>query len=393
MVLVLFSGCAEKGLTVKVGSEPLTDHENSWTFLTPLVNNTIRIDKELYPVKLPASFADKKVAYGETFFGGGKEFKPANVMFFLVHFYDETSPVVVFDLNGNLDFADDSIFSIEWRKPFDVRYKDPVDDKAVAVNRFWLLDSAKEKGSVLYEMDSARKGQKPLPYFLGDQRLDFRKVILKDGNIITLWDGNFNGRFNDKVDKVIGGDISIDSYRLIRNNPMLTKSAQSKEVLVFPNNSYKLIGVDKYGASLTLKPLDTIMSTRETLPAFTYETTNDQHVKFDIDTSKKYSVLYFWGAWCVGCRQQSPYLVQLIDSLPSVCFFTFNYGDKKERMLSYLKDYSLPFQANKVDDKTVNSLFVTGYPTFIILNKKREVLLRTMNVGMVKQFLSKNPVK
>lgn len=358
--------------------------------LVPLTGNVVSNNGRSFTITVPASFQNKEVANGAFFFGGGKGSKTDDIVFFLVHSLKEKSPVIVFDLNGNTDFTDDSIFTIEHRKSFQVSFKNYSDEKATAANEFLLTDSAEFKLGIIYEKETDRKGAKPLSFFFADRRLNYKKVILQDGNVITLEDWDFNGFYNDKKDRVIAGDVSTDSFSQIQRNPVLTKYARSKDLLIFPNNTYRLGKVNKYGESISIEPLNKVMSQMEELPAFTYSDPEGRKAKFEIDTTKKFTVLYFWGQWCIGCHLQSPEYVKLNASIPEVSYQAFNHGDKKENMLKYLEIKKLPFKPYSVDDETVKDLFIVGFPTFIIVDNQRKVLLRTNTVHDVKEFLLKN---
>jgi cytochrome c biogenesis protein CcmG/thiol:disulfide interchange protein DsbE len=87
--------------------------------------------------------------------------------------------------------------------------------------------------------------------------------------------------------------------------------------------------------------------------------------------SGKVTLVNIWASWCVPCRQEHPFLMQLAKD-PSIELVGINYKDKPANALEFLKSLGNPYARIGVDDKGSAAIDwgVYGVPeTFIIDGK------------------------
>jgi hypothetical protein len=85
-----------------------------------------------------------------------------------------------------------------------------------------------------------------------------------------------------------------------------------------------------------------------------------------------------------------PYVVKFEnENKMTLDVYHLNYGDSKEILSRYMSLKNFYFSPLRIDTRNVENLGVYGYPNFIVLNKKREVVLRTMHIEEVMAFIKK----
>lgn len=399
MVLIfLFSTCREQqqGITYNANPEFFVQDKSStgFDFLVLLKNNKVKgFDDKEYKIKVPEIWKGKEIAWGQAYFTGLRHSKTGNEIFFLIINYDTTDTKIVFDKNGNTDFTDDSILNIETGKHFDCYFHNQKDPQGIFIQDFLLRrDVADTSYAGLYR--AWTKGQSdylPSRFIFFDKRKNCRKIILPDNNIITLMDYDCNGFFNDKMDRIMAGDVQLNSR--LAQNPVKTKKIRKGSELVFANNTYKLVSVDKYGNSINLVPLNEIRDTTELLPVFIYSDENHRKRTYRPNSSKDYTVLYIWGTWCIGCQYQSSAFNDLMKKKKDmVDYVTLNSGDKEETMVNYIRLKNYPFQYYRINETAARKLNVDAYPSYIVIDKAKRIVLRTSSVNDLYAFLEKKSI-
>ncbi|WP_206483405.1 DsbE family thiol:disulfide interchange protein [Thalassotalea sp. G2M2-11] len=93
-------------------------------------------------------------------------------------------------------------------------------------------------------------------------------------------------------------------------------------------------------------------------------------------------LLNVWGTWCVYCKYEHPYLVDIAQS-GRVALYGLNYKDDRQDAAQWLKDYEDPYQLSIFDPlgKLGIELGVTAAPeTFVI---DRNGIIRMKHVGPI----------
>jgi thiol-disulfide isomerase/thioredoxin len=386
-----FIGCSQdNGTMVKAEPEYFDDGVSgtSLHILHQLKNNTIPSHEKSYAVRVPASFSDGPIAWGSVYFAGNKKTKTNSTVFFLIAGYEGDGSRIVFDRNGNTDFTDDSVFAIKPKEPFVIRFVNEKDDKAVLPVKLVFRNDITDSSLMRFHAMVTRNNPLALPsrFMVLEKGMNYRKVLLADSNRITLYDYNRNGFYDDKEDKVVAGDIQQKGLRL-HNNPVRTKPAGRGAELPYSNNTYRITDIDPYGNAVSVVVLNTIMDTAERLASFSYRDEKDRKKDFSINGSKPYSVLYIWGAWCIGCVQHAPEFVKLMkEQEANVDYYTFNTGDKEEIMMKYLSVKKMPFKPWRISNSAVTDLNVEGFPSYLVVDNNNRIVLRSGSVGELERF-------
>jgi len=89
--------------------------------------------------------------------------------------------------------------------------------------------------------------------------------------------------------------------------------------------------------SLALPGLDGLMKDGKSVPALV-----------DAEIAGQLAVVNVWASWCVPCRQEHPFLLELARD-PRIKLVGINYKDKNDNALKFLGELGNPFAAVGVD--------------------------------------------
>lgn len=390
---ILYNSCSqEEGLSFfsdgKIYTENKRGYEVSDLFkLTG--DSVINGERKLIKINLPSDLKIDQAAWGSVQIGGFKNAKTKWEVFYIISDYDSANPKIIFDKNGNANFADDTAFTIQTDTPFYVIYKNPQDRNAEFKSQYKFyrgpVDSSREKA---HKLLTYNKGiALPATYMILTKRYDIKKIQLPDSNIVSLKDVDFDGMFTTKYDKIIAGDLETNPALI--KKPLQCKELRKGAELAFGNKAYKLISVNKYGSNISVMLLNKVIDTVERLSPISFSDENGNKKTLGLINDKQYSVFYIWGTWCIGCLYQSNGFAKLMNEYDSAAnFYTLNVGDKRERMTKYISEKKYPFQAYQVSKETAEEkLFAEAFPTFIIADKNKKILLRTSSVHEVEKYL------
>lgn len=105
------------------------------------------------------------------------------------------------------------------------------------------------------------------------------------------------------------------------------------------------------------------------MPSFNLPQLSNKEVSLsEKDLKGKIVLLNVWGTWCVYCKYEHPYLVDIAKS-GRVSLYGLNYKDDRADAMQWLKDYEDPYQFSIFDQlgKLGIELGVTAAPeTFVI---------------------------
>jgi cytochrome c biogenesis protein CcmG/thiol:disulfide interchange protein DsbE len=93
-------------------------------------------------------------------------------------------------------------------------------------------------------------------------------------------------------------------------------------------------------------------------------------------------LLNVWASWCVGCRQEHPYLMELSKSR-LVPLYGLDWRDKREDALATLKELGDPYvlTASDADSRVAIDYGVTGAPETYLIDKNG--VIRYKEVGQL----------
>ncbi len=117
--------------------------------------------------------------------------------------------------------------------------------------------------------------------------------------------------------------------------------------------------IDKPAPQFDLPPLEGLTADGKPVPGF---------ARADLDG--KVTLINIWASWCVPCRQEHPFLMELAKD-DRFMLAGINVRDSAKNALRYLSEHGNPFQRNGVDRKyrTAIDLGVTGQPETFVVDK------------------------
>ncbi len=116
-------------------------------------------------------------------------------------------------------------------------------------------------------------------------------------------------------------------------------------------------------------------------PAFDLTQLHVPEQRFSVgDMKGKVWLLNVWASWCVSCREEHPFLMEIAKQ-GSVPIVGLNYKDQRENALAWLGQFGNPYQLSVVDavGRTGIDFGVYGVPeTFLI---DRDGVIRYKQIG------------
>ena len=112
------------------------------------------------------------------------------------------------------------------------------------------------------------------------------------------------------------------------------------------------------------------------------------------ELTDKWILLDFWGTWCGPCRAEHPELQTFYDSFitknnKKIVLMTVACRDKKEEVLSYMKEKNYTFPVAMEDDKIAKNYDIQGYPTKILISPQGKYIIIPLNadfINFVKEY-------
>ncbi len=107
----------------------------------------------------------------------------------------------------------------------------------------------------------------------------------------------------------------------------------------------------------------------------------------DILKGSNYYLVNIWASWCLPCREEHPYLVQLKKNL-SIKIIGINYKDKRDNALKFLDEYENPYTVilNDKDGTTSIEIGAYGVPESFILNEEKKIVKKIIGPIDKKKF-------
>jgi peroxiredoxin len=108
-----------------------------------------------------------------------------------------------------------------------------------------------------------------------------------------------------------------------------------------------------------------------TLPSLT----GDENVSLQ-DYRGEVVYLTFWASWCIPCRQEMPYLVQLWQRHreSGLQVIGINVEEDEAAALQFAREHELPFPLARDPDRAISKLYrVPGFPTHYIIDRRGRI--------------------
>ena len=116
----------------------------------------------------------------------------------------------------------------------------------------------------------------------------------------------------------------------------------------------------------------------ENIPKFTakflFETIEISTEK--IFNQDKFYLLNIWASWCLPCRDEHEFLMEL-SKIQNVTIIGLNYKDNKDNAKSFIKEFGNPFDIILIDDKGLISIDIGAYgvpETYLINNFDKKII-------------------
>jgi peroxiredoxin len=94
------------------------------------------------------------------------------------------------------------------------------------------------------------------------------------------------------------------------------------------------------------------------------------------DYRGKVVYLTFWASWCIPCRQEMPYLVQLWQRHreSGLQVIGINVEEDEAAALQFAQEHELPFPLVRDPDRVISKLYrVPGFPTHYIVDRRGKI--------------------
>lgn len=194
--------------------------------------------------------------------------------------------------------------------------------------------------------------------------------------------GGLRGYYHEDYGKLyfdLNGDGKFDTSRYS------TEFYKIKEKYINIGDTTYEFTTDRYGDSLTLKPLAEKMSDRADLspgnvaPEFAFKDINGNSHRLS-DFRGKIVLLDFWGLWCAPCVAEVPNLAAAYKKLKEKGFeiISLDKGDTIENLRKFTALKQMNWTHLQADEALLQLYRVDRYPTYFLLDKEGKVISDTM---------------
>lgn len=173
-----------------------------------------------------------------------------------------------------------------------------------------------------------------------------------------------------------------------------TESKYSEEAYKIPEKYINIgettyeFSVDRYGDSLTLKPLAEKLPARAELtvgnpaPEFALKDLDGKMHRLS-DFRGKVVLLDFWGTWCAPCVAEAPNLAAAYKKLKEKGFeiISLDKGDTIEDLRKFIAEKQMNWTHAQTDEALSQLFRIGGYPTYFLLDKEGKIISNTVRPG------------
>ena len=95
----------------------------------------------------------------------------------------------------------------------------------------------------------------------------------------------------------------------------------------------------------------------------------------DLISNNKFTIINIWASWCMPCRTEHPFLMDLSDN-SKIILVGLNYNDSPNNAKKFINDFGNPFSKILIDpDGTISiELGAYGIPETFIINKDQIII-------------------
>lgn len=166
------------------------------------------------------------------------------------------------------------------------------------------------------------------------------------------------------------------------------------DTIYLSNDKFEYVSLDSNGEKCTIRRLaknDNQMGIEtgdNALPLDLHSIYTNEKIDLADD---RYTLLDFWGSWCSPCREQTPLMVELYkkSGFNKVKIIGIA-NDQRNDALKYIKGQNIPWE-NVCDSfaipKICNRYKVVSFPTYILINKKSQIVYRGIGLDALKKIM------
>ncbi len=400
---------AQDTITVYFGSQIYGDPQGGMGILALSLpkKNHIKDYKGNMEVKYPSNMVKKDVAIVSIFFLGVQEpqFDRSCALLF-VNFKSDT-PTIYVDHNYNLDFSDDG-------EP--IKYSDSaiiaLENKQFENNFFnvKLTKYSKENKKyherylqVFSKNGKDRYGNKiaDVSHWYYDMRLNFKKSTLHLDSVthkFLLYDYNCNGLYNDiyldgeKNKDLVYLDTTISGRN--RKKFIIQKiEKDSTPTITLGMVKYKIIEVQSNGDFMKIVKVDSSLyqdtsNNRGIIDLKIENNLGQINTLFDLLDSTKYTLVDIWGIWCKPCINSLPHLSAVASKFKdSLNVIGVHYGAQMQDVAKVIEKNNIFWPTYYVSNTELELYNVDGFPTYLLFDKKKNLLFINSNLNEIEFFL------
>ena len=110
--------------------------------------------------------------------------------------------------------------------------------------------------------------------------------------------------------------------------------------------------------------------------------------------TQKYTIVDFWGSWCIPCRESLPHLEKEFSTQEDVLFVSISVDNEKRKAISFYETLKLSHQAYWDFSKAmIASLNPNGFPALYVFDSQGILLWKKSGYTLADTDLVKSKIK
>tara|TARA_R110002049_G_scaffold65035_1_gene170956 strand:+ start:85775 stop:87115 length:1341 start_codon:yes stop_codon:yes gene_type:complete len=325
-------------------------------------------------------------------------------LYALVGYNKENKQCFAFDFNQNYDFTDDSLIV------FDKNFVDLLKVEEIDKN---ILPSAKLKineiiNGTFTSTIADVKGYPSFNYFgnknfTEDDRLGKKIPLLIERRNYYLY-GEFNIREQKYKTAVYRQGWKKPEIKIQEKDSLFYKPSDRNyskyyvsDTIKLNQQYFKIDTLELNTSLLKLKPIDLSQKVYGYRIGFSVKNfvINDlkgksSHIK-ELFNEKEFLLIDFWGTWCEPCKDLTTNLIDLnLKYGDKISLISLAFEEDPKPVIEYIKKNNMNWyngflkgkpKARSTKSEIIKNLKITCFPTFIILDKKLNIVYRTCGGG------------
>lgn len=240
------------------------------------------------------------------------------------------------------------------------------------------------------------RGESPQLALLCNDHTLRRGVIQMAGQDLAFGLIGSRGIYNEDY-QAVAFDLNGDGQLDLKTNDSPEFYLLSEKYVNVGETSYEF-AADRYGRSLTLKPLAEKLPPRPgllagiTAPDFTFTDMDGKTHRLS-DYRGKMVLLDFWGTWCKGCVAETQELVKAYEKFHEKGFeiLGIDTHDTEMALRKFLTERKVAWaQTREQEDGPLQKLYrVVGFPTHFLIGKNGTIVANRINIEDLTAILEK----